>query len=123
MSRPFWKCGVWASRLALLFSLNWALTQLQSLTASQSMLNIENMASITIRNLDERTKQLLRLRAARLNSSMEEEARTILKAALATEESTTDDLASRIRARFGPLGGVELELPPRESLRDPPILC
>lgn len=29
-------------------------------------------------------------------------------------------LAEAIRARFAPLGGVELELPPREPMRDPP---
>lgn len=30
------------------------------------------------------------------------------------------NLAEAIRARFTPLGGVELELPPREPMRDPP---
>ena len=30
------------------------------------------------------------------------------------------NLASVIRARFAPLGGVELEIPPREPMRDPP---
>ena len=30
------------------------------------------------------------------------------------------NLAEAIRARFAPLGGVELELPPREPMRDPP---
>lgn len=29
-------------------------------------------------------------------------------------------LAEAIRARFAPLGGVELELPLREPMRDPP---
>ena len=75
------------------------------------------MASITIRNLDERTKQLLRIRAARLGSSMEEEARQILKAALSQEESESEDLASRIQRRFEELGGVDLEIPERKPAR------
>ena len=29
-------------------------------------------------------------------------------------------LARAIRARFAPLGGVELDLPPREPMREPP---
>lgn len=80
------------------------------------------MASITIRNLDERTKRLLRLRAARRNCSMEEEARNILKAAVAEEEKTSGDLASAIAARFKAVGGFELEVPPREPVREPPRL-
>lgn len=32
----------------------------------------------------------------------------------------SSNLAEAIRARFAPLGGVELELPPREPMRDPP---
>ena len=30
------------------------------------------------------------------------------------------DLLSRIRAQVEPLGGIELELPPREPIREPP---
>ena len=78
------------------------------------------MASITIRNLDEQTKSRLRIRAARRSRSMEEEARSILRAALAEEASTTVDLAQAIRRRFAPLGGVELEVPHREPMREPP---
>jgi hypothetical protein len=29
-------------------------------------------------------------------------------------------LYDRVRARFAPLGGVDLELPPREPVREPP---
>lgn len=77
------------------------------------------MASITIRNLDEQTKSRLRVRAAMHDRSMEEEARNILRAALA-EDPTPTDLADALRKRFGPLGGVELELPSREPIREPP---
>lgn len=78
------------------------------------------MASITIRNLDEQTKTRLRVRAAHHKRSMEEEARHILRATLAEERSIPGDLAQAIRRRFEPLGGVELPLPPREPMREPP---
>jgi plasmid stability protein len=78
------------------------------------------MASLSIRNLDEKTKHRLRIRAARGNRSMEEEARNILRAALAGEPSTVRDLASVIRQRFEPVGGVEIALPSREPAREPP---
>jgi plasmid stability protein len=78
------------------------------------------MASITIRKLDEKTKARLRLRAARHGRSMEEEARTLLRSALQTEESPERNLAESIASRFRRLGGVELQLPARDPMRDPP---
>ena len=78
------------------------------------------MASVTIRNLDEDLKQRLRLRASSNRHSMEEEARDILRVALAGEAPPAVDLGSAIRARFAPLGGVELELPERGPMREPP---
>lgn len=77
------------------------------------------MASITIRNLDDDLKQRLRLRAAEHGHSMEEEARGILRQALG-QPAIPRNLAAAIRARFAPLGGVDLELPPREPMREPP---
>ena len=79
------------------------------------------MASITIRNLDDNIKQRLRVQATEHGRSMEEEARAILRAALA-EPAPPANLACAIRARFAPLGGVELDIPPREPMRDPPQL-
>jgi antitoxin FitA len=81
------------------------------------------MASITIRNLDERTKARLRARAAHHERSMEEEARQILRAALNEKETSPGNLAEAIRRRFQPLGGVNLSLPTREPMRDPPNLA
>jgi plasmid stability protein len=78
------------------------------------------MASITLRNLDEQTKERLRVRAARQGRSMEDEARSILRTALAKDTKTVRNLAQAIRKRFEPLGGLELELPVRESMREPP---
>jgi len=78
------------------------------------------MASITIRNLDDKTKERLRVRAARQRRSMEDEARNILRAALAKDATTPRNLAQTIRQRFEPLGGVELALPERQPMRRPP---
>lgn len=78
------------------------------------------MASITIRKLDEATKARLRIRAAHHKRSMEDEARTILRAALAEEPSSSRSLADAIRERFESLGGLDLELPARASIRKPP---
>lgn len=79
------------------------------------------MASLTIRNLDDSIKRRLRLRAAARNRSMEEEARHILRAALAeAEPAAATDLATTIRARFAGLGGVRLPIPEREGVRNPP---
>ena len=76
------------------------------------------MATLTIRNLDESTKAQLRVQAARHGHSMEEEARTILRAAIAAGEPAPNGkgLGSRIHAHFAQLGGVELDLPERSSL-------
>ena len=78
------------------------------------------VASITIRNLDETVKRKLRLRAAQRNRSMEDEARDILRTALAQELTQHGNLADAIRRRIEPLGGVDLPLPARGPMRDPP---
>lgn len=78
------------------------------------------MASITIRNLDDRLKQHLQKRAAQHGRSMEEEVRVILRLALAEERAVPQDLGLAIRRRFAPLGGVELPSAPRELVREPP---
>ena len=77
------------------------------------------MANITIRNLDDVVKTRLRVRAAGNGRSMEEEVRLILREAVQRQPSS-NNFATAIRARFVPMGGVELELPPREPEREPP---
>lgn len=77
------------------------------------------MANITIRNLDDSVKHGLRLRAARHGRSMEDEVRHILRDAV-DPHARPVDLVARIRARVEKFGGVELDLPPREPLREPP---
>jgi len=73
------------------------------------------MATLTIRNLDGELKSRLRVRAARHDHSMEEEARSILRDALSDsagiEEST--GIGTRIRKRLEGVGGVDLGLPQR----------
>jgi antitoxin FitA len=78
------------------------------------------MASITIRNLDDETKERLRVRAAQHRRSMEEEARNILRGALDAETAVPRNLATAVRNRFAVLGGVDLEIPVREPVREPP---
>lgn len=76
------------------------------------------MASITIRNLDDDVKTRLRVRAAENGRSMEEEARVILCEAVGREEIPAKGLGTAIHERFKPFGGVELDLPPREPMRE-----
>jgi plasmid stability protein len=45
--------------------------------------------------------------------------REILRTALSTGRSRHGSLADAIRARIEPLGGVELEIAPREAVREP----
>jgi plasmid stability protein len=78
------------------------------------------MASITIRNLDEPLKARLRIQAAVHGRSMEDEARDILRTALNKQPRPPANLAAAIRARFAPLGGVELPEMPRDPMREPP---
>ena len=78
------------------------------------------MASITIRKLDDEVKIRLRLRAAENGRSMEEEARVILRDAVDDGKAGLKDLAKFTQECFAPFGGVELELPSREPIREPP---
>ena len=79
------------------------------------------MSSITIRNLDPAIKERLRVRAAEHGHSMEAEARRILQSVLKGQpRKPTRSLYDRIHESFAAIGGVDLELPPREPGREPP---
>jgi len=79
------------------------------------------MSSMTIRNLDPALKERLRIRAAEHGHSMEAEARRILRAAVGEPQlRPVRHLYDRVRARFASIGGVELDLPPRDRTREPP---
>lgn len=77
------------------------------------------MATMTIRNIDDGLKARLRVRAALHGRSMEDEARDILRSSLSAETPRTASLVESIRSRVKPLGGIELDLPPREAIRKP----
>lgn len=75
---------------------------------------------MTIRNIDDDLKSRLRIRAAENGRSMEAEVRDILKVALIEDEDQVDDvpkkgLGTLIHERFAEIGGVELDLPRRDS--------
>jgi antitoxin FitA len=76
------------------------------------------MGNLTIRKLDNRVKDGLRLRAASNGVSMEEEARRILASALDDGAKSQTNLADVIAGIMDPLGGVELDLPPRIPHRE-----
>jgi plasmid stability protein len=78
------------------------------------------LASITVPNLNEGLERLLRNRAAENGRSMEQEARDILRAALDEDAAPVRNLGTAIHELFRPLGGVDLEIPPREPMREPP---
>ncbi len=78
------------------------------------------MASITVRNIEEEVKRRLRIRAAENGRSMEQEARDILRRALGHEPVPAKNLGTALHELFKPFGGVELDIPPREPMRDPP---
>ena len=80
------------------------------------------VTTMTIRNVDEALKTRLRVRAAQHGRSMEDEARDILRSALSAEAPRGRSLVEAIRARMAPLGDVDLELPVREAIRNPPDL-
>lgn len=79
------------------------------------------MASITIRNLDDSLKRRLRIRAAEHGRSMEEEAREILRLVV-EKPAPPANLAAAIRSRVVAFGGADLDIPPREPMREPPAL-
>ena len=70
------------------------------------------MATLTIRDLDDEIRALLRIRAAQHGRSMEAEVREILRNAV-TQPATQTGLGSRIHEFFADLGDVELDLPER----------
>jgi len=77
------------------------------------------MASITIRNLDDGIKRRLRVRAAEHGRSMEEEAREILREVVGDLRPPLN-LARSLRARVARTGGVDLDIPARDAMREAP---
>jgi antitoxin FitA len=78
------------------------------------------MTTLTVRNVDPKLKERLRVRAAHNGRSMEAELRYILSDVLAGDGSREISLADAIRRRFAPLRGVELEPHPNQPIGEPP---
>ena len=90
------------------------------------------MTSITITNIDGDLSARLRRRAMEHDRSIGEEASLLLKWALEVSEdhlgtspasedaSPPRNLYQAIRRHIDPIGGVDLELPARGSIREPP---
>jgi plasmid stability protein len=79
----------------------------------------DDMASITIRNIDETLKTKLRLQSAQHGCSMEAEVRNILRQALLPSVAPSD-FADRIHQRFVGLNSDSLPIPARQNVRTPP---
>jgi plasmid stability protein len=90
-----------------------------SLIALAAPNQTEVTASITIRNLDDEIMQRLRVRAAERGHTVEEEVRDILRR-VTSEGSAPRNFAAAIRARVAPADRVDLALPAREPMREPP---
>lgn len=70
------------------------------------------MSAVSIRNLDDRVKERLRLRTARHGRPMEAEMRVILTEAV-REPRDGESLVSALMDRYAELGGVEVDNPAR----------
>jgi plasmid stability protein len=80
------------------------------------------MSRLIIKKPGKSLERKLRKRAAKHGRSIEEEALEILRSALGNERDRPENLWDAIRSLVEPLGGVDLELAPRESIREPPSL-
>lgn len=81
------------------------------------------MTSLLIRNVDRALHARLKARAAEHQRSLEEEARELLRAAVARQEvEPGENLIELARRLFGPEHGVDLDIPPRGDApnRPPP---
>ncbi|WP_378144921.1 hypothetical protein ACFJGV_15710 [Cnuibacter sp. UC19_7] len=79
------------------------------------------MATITVRDLDESTRDALRIRAARNGRSMEAEVREILNAAVSAHADadpprTVGELFERIHELFVGVDTEGFEIPPRSAV-------
>ena len=78
------------------------------------------MASITIANLEDNLTARLSERASETGRSIEEEAHEILRAALVENPMSEKGFGTALHEIFKSAGGVELEIPPRDSMWEPP---
>ncbi len=77
------------------------------------------MASITVRNLPDKTKEALRIHAAQCGVSLESYVRQILKKASSANSLKPVSILDMAEKFFGAKHGVDIELPERSSERQP----
>jgi plasmid stability protein len=74
------------------------------------------MASVLIRHVDDALHARLKASAAAHRRSLEEEARELLRAAVARQDAPPwENLVSLAHRLFGPDGGFDLDIPQRET--------
>jgi antitoxin FitA len=72
--------------------------------------------AMSIRGIPSDVYEDLRVRAAKHGHSIEAEVRDILAAAASQEDETEPwQIATRIQQRFAAIGGLDLDLPPRDQ--------
>ncbi len=77
------------------------------------------MANITIRDLPDKTKEILRVQAAQSGISLEAHARLILQQASSVKTFTPINILNLAEQYFGPENGIDLKMPKRGSTRKP----
>jgi plasmid stability protein len=80
------------------------------------------MASLLIRNVDEALRDQLKARARRHRRSLEEEARELLRAAMARDAGGGENLTAIAERLFGAERGIDLLLASRGTEQDRPPL-
>lgn len=75
------------------------------------------MATVTIRNIPDKTKETLRIRAAQSGVSLESYLRQILKQASGATPSKPTGILHLGEQYFGSKNGIDIELPERKSKR------
>ena len=79
------------------------------------------MVSLLIRNVDKALHSRLRARAAEHRRSLEEEARELLRTAVARQGTEPrENIVDIARRLFGPEHGIELDIPPRGRAPETP---
>jgi plasmid stability protein len=95
--------------------------RLDIIVLTSATLRGKKLASITIRDVDDELRQRLQARAAGHGQSIEAEARDILREALRMPETLpATNLYAAIRAVVEPLGGIGLDIPARQPIREAP---
>jgi antitoxin FitA len=90
-----------------------------SIDINDSNAIIACMASMTIRNLNDETKRLLKQKASQKGHSLEEEVRLTLDKAVNPAARKTG-VGTAINKMFKEVGGSDLEVFPRDMHRPPP---